>query len=272
MACPDRPERRAPGLAPSLMASVTLPPAAAALLSVAVISALSALGYVLLALRESAGPRIIYLLVSLAVGVLFGDVFFHLLPDLFAVSGPGPLAPYLVLGGLLLFFVLEKFLRWRHCHLPEGQGHYHPMVGMTLAGDALHNGMDGLAVGAAYCLGPGVGLATTLAIFCHELPAELGRYGVLVSGGVPPKKALYYNFLSTLTSFAGTGVALLVAHFYTGFAAGVAGVTAGGFLYVAGSDLVPDLHHETVPGRSVLQLAFIAVGILSMVAVKFWLG
>jgi zinc and cadmium transporter len=243
----------------------------AAVLSVAIISALSAAGYVVLSFHRNAGPNIIYILVSLAVGVLFGDVFFHLLPELFSDPMVRGAAGYLTLGGLLLFFVLEKFLRWRHCHLSEGEGHYHPMVGMTLAGDAMHNFIDGLAIGSAYSLSLGLGLATSLAIFCHELPAELGRYGVLVAGGVPPRRALYFNFLSTITSFAGMLLALLAFQVHPAFASAVSGITAGGFLYVAGSDLVPDLHHETGARRSLVQFAAIAVGLGVMILVKVWL-
>lgn len=243
-----------------------------AFLSIAGISALSVLGYLLLSRRRKAEDRAIFVLVSLAVGVLFGDVFFHMLPELFAEPAVVRWTPTAVVAGFLVFFSLEKFLRWRHCHLPVGGHHHHPIVSMTLTGDALHNLLDGLAVGAAYSISLDLGLATTLAVFCHELPAELGRYAVLLANGMRPRQALLFNFLSTLTSFVGLATALTMAHLSGTFAGLVTGLTAGGFLYVAGSDLVPDLHHELDAGRSSVQLAAILAGLGLMAGLKSLLG
>jgi zinc and cadmium transporter len=243
----------------------------ASFLSVSAVSVLSALGYFLLSQGSRHSRPLIFLLVSLAVGVLFGDVFFHILPELFSDPSQAFSAPWAILAGFLGFFVMEKFLRWRHCHLEAGQ-HYHPVVTMTLVGDAAHNFVDGLMIGAAWTLGSGVGLATSFAVFCHEVPDELGHYGVLVSGGLSPKRALFYNVLSALTAFLGLGAALLATSIVPHMAGLISAATAGGFVYIAGSDLVPELHHELEIGRSAMQLGAIVLGLLSMAAMKALLG
>lgn len=242
-----------------------------ALASVALVSALGALGYLFLVLGIGRSGPLIFVLVSLAVGVLFGDVFFHLLPELFADSRVSGQAPWLILAGFLVFFVLEKFLRWRHCHIPE-EGHYHPVVPMTLVGDSLHNLTDGLIIGAAYALNFKIGLTTSLAVICHEIPSELGHYGVLVAGGMRPRRALLYNLVTALTSLLGLGLAVLAVSLSPAVSAAITAATAGGFVYIAGSDLVPMLHHELDARRSMVQLLAIVAGIAFMAGLKAYFG
>jgi zinc and cadmium transporter len=244
-----------------------------AVISVAVVSALSALGYFILGRQRNPeiNRSLIFFMVSLAVGVLFGDVFFHLVPELFSDLPSRGLAPWFILLGFLTFFVLEKFLRWRHCHLPEAS-HYHPVVAMTLLGDAAHNFTDGLIIGAAYALNFKIGLTTSIAVFCHELPAELGRYGVLVKGGMSPGKALAFNGLSAVTSFFGLFVALAAIQISPSVSGAIGAATAGGFVYIAGSDLVPELHHELSLRRSAVQLGAIVLGLAVMAFLKTCFG
>ena len=242
-----------------------------AALSVGLVSVLSAVGYLFLVFGIGRSEKIIFIMVSLAVGVLFGDVFFHLLPELFSDPLARAQAPWLILAGFLIFFVLEKFLRWRHCHLP-GEGHYHPVVPMTLFGDALHNLTDGLIIGAAYSLNFQIGVTTSVAVICHEIPSELGHYGVLVAGGMSPKKALWYNFLSALTSIVGLCIALFAVGVSPSISRAIAAATAGGFVYIAGSDLVPMLHHELDGKRSFVQLLAIVAGIAFMAGLKSYFG
>jgi zinc and cadmium transporter len=146
------------------------------------------------------------------------------------------------------------------------------MVAMTLVGDSAHNLLDGLIIGAAWQMDLRVGLATTLAVFFHELPQELGHYGVLLKGGMSPKKALLFNAASALTSFLGLGLAVAAVRISPQLSGALSAATAGGFLYVAGSDLVPELHHELKAGRSVLQLAAIVLGLACMAGLKAYFG
>jgi zinc and cadmium transporter len=238
-----------------------------AALSVAIVSLPSALGYLALAFHAGKGGAIVFFLVSLAVGALLGDVFFHILPELMGDPALAPQTPYYLIAGFLVFFILEKFLRWRHCHTSHA-GHYHPLVTMTLVGDSAHNLLDGLIIGAAWQMGEGVGVATTLAVLLHEVPQELGHYGVLLSGGLSPKKALAFNMASALTAFFGLGLAAFGASFSPAFSGALSAASAGGFIYVAGSDLVPELQHELDGGRSGVQLAAILLGLAAMAALK----
>ena len=242
-----------------------------AALSVGLVSALSTAGYLLLVFRQSRGQAGVFFLVSLAVGALFGDVFFHILPELMANPALAAQTPYYLILGFLVFFILEKFLRWRHCHTSE-EGHVHPMVTMTLVGDSAHNLLDGLIIGAAWQMDFKIGLATTVAVFFHELPQELGHFGVLLSGGLSPKKALAFNAASAFTAFAGLGLALLAVRMSPALTGALSAATAGGFIYVAGSDLVPELHHELKAGHSLVQLAAIVAGLASMAALKAYFG
>jgi len=210
--------------------------------------------------------RITLFLVSFAVGGLLGDAFIHLLPESFEELGTNLLVSLYVIFGILIFFVLEKFLRWRHCHIPTSEEHLHPFVTMNLVGDATHNLVDGMLVGASYMVSFPIGLTTTLAVVLHEIPQELGDFGVLIHGGLSVKKALVFNLLSALTAVIGAAVSILAAGQVQGFSLSVLPITAGGFLYIAGSDLIPELHHEVKASTSLWQLLVIVLGVAIMAA------
>jgi zinc and cadmium transporter len=229
--------------------------------SVTLVSGLSLTGLFFISMDETRLMKILLFMVSFAVGGLFGDAFLHLLPEAFAKMGTGPRAPLLALGGIFMFFILEKFLSWRHCHVPTSERHPHPMVFMNLIGDAVHNFIDGAVIGASYLISVHVGLATTLAVVLHEIPHEIGDYGVLVHGGFSPKKALVFNFLTALTALAGGAASLVIGAHFVSYTYAAMPLTAGGFIYIAGSDLVPALHEECSPAKSLLQLVFIFLGI-----------
>ncbi|MFH0799055.1 MAG: ZIP family metal transporter [Pseudomonadota bacterium] len=231
------------------------------LVSVAIVSLLSLVGVVTLALKRENLKKALFLLVSFAVGGLFGDAFIHLLPESFRALGLGLTTPLLVLMGILLFFILEKFIRWRHCHNDECKGHAQPVAFMNIFGDAAHNLIDGMLIGASYLVSIPIGIATTLAIVLHEIPHELGNFGVLVHGGLSVRKALLWNFLSALVAVAGALFSLTVGPHVAGYANFLLPITAGGFVYVAGSDLIPELHHDVNILPSIWQLCCILLGI-----------
>jgi zinc and cadmium transporter len=236
--------------------------------SVLVVSALSAVGALVFAFGGRGRHALVLLLVSFAVGALFGDAFIHLLPETFEKLGTGLSGPALVIAGVLAFFVLEKFLRWRHCHLPTTDGHPHPIVWMNLVGDGVHNFIDGMIIGASYVVSVPIGLASTLAVVLHEIPQEIGDFGVLIHGGLTVRRALFYNLLSALVSLLGAAFALIVGPWVTGFSVAVLPVAAGGFIYIAGSDLIPEMQHEVDVRLSFLQLGAIVTGVAVMAALK----
>jgi len=237
-----------------------------AITSVILISLISLVGVVTISLSTDRLRRITLFLVSFAVGGLLGDAFIHLLPESFEELGTNLLVSSYVIFGILIFFVLEKFLRWRHCHIPTSEEHLHPFVTMNLVGDATHNLVDGMLVGASYMVSFPIGLTTTLAVVLHEIPQELGDFGVLIHGGLSVKKALAFNLLSALTAVIGAVISILAAEQVQAFSLSLLPITAGGFLYIAGSDLIPELHHEVKASTSLWQLLLIVLGVAIMAA------
>ena len=215
-----------------------------ALLSVVAISALSFVGALTLALGPARLRRLLPLLVALAAGALIGNVFLHLLPE--AVEHLGGFTPELswwVLGGLLGFFLIESVLHWHHhgedVH-EHAAGHVHPVAWMNLLGDLIHNVLDGMLVAGAWLAGPELGLATTIAIALHEVPQEFGDFGVLLHAGLSPRRALALNFLSATGAIVGA-ISVLLLGLEMHVEHQLVPLAAGGFLYVACADLVPEL-------------------------------
>ncbi len=234
------------------------------LTSVILVSLISLIGILALSNKQKTIKRNSILLVSFSAGALFGDALIHLLPEVFEKMGANLSASLAVISGILLFFVLEKFLHWRHCHLDLAERHIHSLATMNLVGDGLHNLIDGLLIGAAYLASFPVGLATTLAIIFHEIPQEIGDFGVLLHSGLSVKKALLFNFLSALLAILGAVMALFLDRYLEGFATRLLAIAAGGFIYIAGSDLIPELKHECGGRKSVRQFFLMILGIAVM--------
>ncbi len=238
------------------------------LASVGAVSLFSLVGIATLSTSEKNLQRALFIMVGLAVGALLGDAFVHLIPQSFEKLGFGPCVPALIMGGMGSFFLLEKFLHWRHEHDADGHGHghVHPVGPMNLVANGVHNFIDGVLIGAAFLSGPSVGLATTVAIVMHEIPQEIGNFAVLVHAGYSRRRALFFNFLAGCTAIAGAVLSLLVGSAATQFSAWMLPIAAGGFIYIAGCDLVPQLHRETRPLQSLAQLIAIGVGAALMFA------
>ncbi len=242
-----------------------------ALASVSLISLISLIGALTLSLDRQRLEKILFLLVSLAVGALLGGAAIHLIPHSYeALDGDGTKVGLLVLAGVIAFFILEKFLHWRHDHalptLDETGGEMQrvkPFAMMNLVGDGAHNFLDGMVIAAAYMVSVPAGIVATMAVALHEIPQEMGEFGVLVFGGFEPKRALLFNFLVSLCGLLGAGVSLLLGAVIDGYAAYLLPITAGTFIYVAGSDLIPELHHHhsTPAVKSVWQLVMIVLGV-----------
>lgn len=234
------------------------------LISVLIVSAVSLIGVLTLSLDKERLRKITLFLVSFAVGGLFGDAFIHLLPQSYEKSGINLTTSLFIILGILIFFVLEKFLRWRHCHVNSLEKHLHPVVTMNLVSDGVHNLIDGMIIGASYVVSIPLGITTTLAVILHEIPQEMGDFGVLVHGGLSIKKALFCNFLSAVTSILGALICLTIGPHVENFAVSLLPITAGGFLYIAGSDLIPELQHDVKASTSLWQFIFIILGITIM--------
>lgn len=239
-----------------------------AIASVFLVSVFSLVGIAGVALAKNNYEKIIFFLVSFAVGALFGDAFIHLIPEAFEQISQPLTVSLLIIGGVLLFFVLEKYIRWHHCHLEEGecQEHKNHLGAMNIFGDGAHNFIDGILIGAAYLVSIPVGVATTVAIILHEIPSEIGEFAVLLHSGMKVKKALLYNFLSASVAFLGLFLVLLLGQNFTEYVNYLLPVAAGGFVYIGGSDLIPELHHETNAKKSLLQLSAIILGVAIMIA------
>jgi len=228
--------------------------------SIVFISLLSLGGVFTLALNPGRLKQILLYLVSFAVGGLYGDAFIHLIPEAFRKFGIGMTPCLYILGGIFLFFLVEKTIRWSQDSISESINHVHPLVPMMLTIDATHNFIDGLVIGASYSVSIPIGIATSLAVIFHEIPHEIGDFAVLVHGGFTVKKALIFNFLTALTSILGAIISLSIGSALTGYSEIILPITAGGFIYIAGSDLIPELQKDNKFSKSFWQLACIVAG------------
>jgi zinc and cadmium transporter len=242
-----------------------------ALGSTVVVSLLSLIGVVTTLTDTARLKSATYLLVGLATGALFGDAIIHLLPQAFEASQNKAQTSLLVLCGVFGFFILEKFLHWRHKHSIDDDDvtTIHPMGRMNLIADGLHNSIDGLLIGASYLVDVQIGIATTVAVLLHELPQELGDFGVLIHAGYSRSKALLFNLVSASFAIAAVLIALWIGTSVADFTQIMIPIAAGAFLYVAGSDLVPELHKERAPQKSLAQFISILVGCGLMWALLF---
>ena len=232
-----------------------------ALGSAAVVSLISLVGVITLMVGVRRLDRAVPLLISLAVGALFGDALIHLLPEAFEDSTSTALTSLYAISGVLLFFIMERFLHWHHQHQEQTVAPVHPVAYLNLVSDGAHNFLDGLLIGAAYLVSAPIGLATTIAVAFHEIPQELGDFGILVHAGFSPRRALLMNFLSATLAVLGVVISLLVGPSVTEYTVFMLPFAAGGFMYIAGSDLIPELHREREIPRSLMQLAMLLIGI-----------
>jgi len=236
------------------------------LVTLIVTSLISLIGVFTLGFKKNKLDKYLDLLVALSVGALLGGTFLHLLPEL-AEGGFTITISLFILIGMLLFFVLEKFVFWHHCHHSE---HKHLSFSyMNLIGDAFHNFLDGILLAGAFMLSVPLGITAAIAIILHEIPQEIGDFGVLLKGGFSKTQALKMNLFVSLTAFLGAGVAILFESLIGGIIPYLVAITAGGFIYIAGTDLIPELHKNPKISESLKQLVMILVGILAMFLLLF---
>ena len=239
------------------------------LASVFIVSVISLVGIITLSINVEKLRKLLIYLVSFAAGALLGDAFIHLLPEA-AEEGFGVPVSLYVLFGIGISFLIEKVVHWHHFHYPLDKGHIHPFAIMNLVGDLVHNFIDGLIIAASYLVSIPVGIATTIAVILHEIPQEISDFGVLLLGGFTKARALFYNFLTALTAVLGAVVVLIIGSSVENITTFLVPFTAGSFIYIAGSDLIPELHKGEFDWKSsLMQFAAIVLGVLVMYALLF---
>lgn len=232
--------------------------------STLLVSLLSFSGLLLLAMRATQLQRMVFILVSFAVGALFGNTFFMLIPESFAIIENTQLIGMLIILGLVVMFVLEKFIHWHHCHSVSHDDDAAPLGYISLVTDSLHNFTDGVLIAAAWMASPEVGIATTLAVVVHEIPQEISDFGVLLHAGFSRRKALFLNFIAACAAILGAIITVMLGSVTEKIIVFILPFAAGGFIYLAGSDLIPELHRESSVRKSLIQLAAILTGLAMM--------
>jgi len=233
------------------------------LIAVLSVTLISLVGIFFIGLKRDSLGRFLESFVSFAVGGLLGGAFFHLLPE--SMESIGSLIFLYVLSGIIIFFLIENFLHWRHCH--KGQCDVHTFTYLNLIGDGVHNFIDGMIISAAFVSDIRLGLTTTIAVAIHEIPQEIGDFGILLYGGFSKRKALLYNFFSALLAVVGAIIAYLSFKHLLWLKDFLIPFTAGGFIYIALVDLIPELHKERQPQRLVAHTLTSFLGL----ALMWWL-
>jgi zinc and cadmium transporter len=235
------------------------------LVSVGIVSLVSLVGLVTLSLDEARTRRLAALLVSFAVGALLGDAFIHLIPQTFKQDAVTLWPSLMILGGMLLFFTVEKLLRHEHGLLHR---YHHPesiarpeLAAVNILGDAIHHFIDGALIAGSYLVSPALGLATTAAVLFHEIPQELGDFGILIHSGLSVRRAVLLNLGSASAAVLGAVAALLLGAVSGAAVTGLlVPITAGAFVYIAAADLIPELQHDRTGRALLVQIGLMAMG------------
>jgi len=222
-------------------------------------AAVSFVGALVVILHPAAMKAFAHRVLAFAVGALVAVTFFDILPE--AIEGAGMEAAFLaVVGGILLFFALERLLFWYHCH--DQECGVHTYVYLVLLGDAVHNFIDGVAIALSFLVSIHLGIATTVAVVVHEVPQEVADFGVLIRGGFSRRRALWANFAVSLTTILGALLAYALGSAIAGALPYVLGVIGGNFLYIALADLLPETHEQAGLRHFAAQFALILTGVL----------
>ena len=209
--------------------------------------------------KKNLSEKLLYYFVSFAAGVMLATAFLDLLPEASETSGKESIFIPTLLG-IVFFFLTERFVLWFHHH--DDTHNLKPSAILVLVGDALHNFFDGIAIAATFLINPSLGLVTTLAIIAHEIPQEIADFSILVHGGMDKKKALFLNFISALTALMGGLVGYYFLNTIDKISYLAVSFTAGAFIYIACSDLIPEMHHDFKKGKRWSQTLSFLFGIM----------
>jgi zinc and cadmium transporter len=231
------------------------------------VSVVSLIGIVALFLKDKVLKSLLLLLIGLSAGGLIGSAFLHILPEAVSNTQSHSVVFINVILGFVFFFFVEHYLHWRHCH--QKQCEIHSFAYLNLAGDAVHNFVDGIIIGTSFIVSIPFGIAATMAILLHEIPQEIGDFGVLVYGGFSKGKALLFNFFTAIICVAGTVLGYLLAGRIAGLPGIVLPMAAGGFIYIASCDLIPEIHRQPDVRKAVVSILMFLVGIGLMYGLTF---
>lgn len=239
------------------------------LISVVAVSLISLIGVFTLSLKEESLRKYIFVFISIAVGALLGDAFIHLIPEALENATNPTLVSILIIAGIVLFFILEKLLHWHHHGEKEEDLDIHPVGKLVLLSDGFHNFLDGIIIAASFMVSVPVGIATSLAVILHEIPQEIGDFAILLHSGYTRKRALWLNFLSAFMAILGAVIFFMLGEFAETISSYFVPIAAGGFIYIAMSDLIPELHKARQNNNSSFQIISIMIGVLAMIALTF---
>lgn len=243
-----------------------------ALGAVFIVSLLSLIGVFALSLKENTLDRILLVLLSFSAGSIFGTAILDLLPEALHHLGENQLSTTMlyIITGFLCFFFLERFIYWFHGHVHRHESNSEideritikKFVYLNLIGDGIHNLIDGMIIAASFLTNVTVGLATTIAVLFHELPQEIGDFGVLIYGGFTRNKALIFNFISALTAIFGVIISNYFSIHVENFVGFLMAFAAGGFIYISASELIPEIQKEKEIKKSIIQFTLFILGIV----------
>lgn len=229
------------------------------LIAVFIVSLVSVLG-ILIFFREKILNKILFFLVSFAAGTLLGAAFLDLLPEALE-NGFSESVPLFILAGILFFFALEKFFYWHHHHTGHEHEEAHVFTYLNMIGDGIHNFLDGAVIAVSFMNNTTLGVIATIAVIAHEIPQEIADFSILIYGGFSRTKALVLNFLTALTAVLGALAAYFFSSAIENSSIFMTSLAAGGFIYIASTDLIPEIHKEKDFKKSLLQLVLLALGI-----------
>lgn len=238
-------------------------------------SLISFVGTLSLFFKEKFLNKILLVLVAFSAGALLGGAFLHLLPEAVETAGVENILKVFVfvLVGFCLFYILEEFIKWHHHHSTSHSKEecIRPFSYLILFSDGLHNFLDGLIIAGSFVVSPISGVATTIAVALHEIPQELGDFGVLVYGGLTKSKALLFNFLSALLAVLGGLVGFFLAEKIGFNIVYLLPFAAGNFIYIACSDLIPEIKKDFAPAKALGYFCVFILGILLMLTMKLYI-
>ncbi|VVC03353.1 Zinc transporter ZupT [Candidatus Bilamarchaeum dharawalense] len=232
------------------------------IIATVVVSLVSLIGVALLSLNKKTMDTTVFVILSFAIGTLLAATFFDLFPE--ALEKLDARSVFTTtLGGIIVFFIIERLVHWHHEHHDHAK-HEKPVAWLVLIGDGVHNFFDGVAIAASFLTSMELGVTTTLAIIAHEIPQELSDFTLLRYAGFSTKKALAFNFVSALTAIAGALAFYYLAGYVDNIEPYGLAFTAGAFIYIAGTDLLPELHKEEKRSKSMVQLVAMLLGIATI--------
>jgi zinc and cadmium transporter len=218
-------------------------------------------------LKDEVLEKVSLYLTYLAGGTLLGAAFLGLIPEALTMQTAAHVLP-MILIGILFFFLLEKMILWHTCRNKNCERQIHAAAPMILIGDAFHNAIDGIVITASFLSSPSMGVFVTLSTMLHEIPQELGDFGILLNSGMPKKKALGYNILSGCSAILLGVLAYFFLKELQSIIPYVLAFSAASFLYISLAELIPEMHKKTTFKESVSQILLIVAGILLIFFLK----